>query len=1482
MARRQARLVAALTACTLAAFGVATPATAAERDALFVSEVVPNNAGYDHFEWFELHNPGTSTVDVNDYQLAYIYGDSPDTSGDAPLALEGETQIAAGETLVVWLRYTNSSGTVNSFDYTDADFRAHTGLADDAPLAHATGQPGMANGGGRGIRVTGASETTWSYYIDGLGNDVSATFRLPATTEESSYPVLASGVTPTPGSIEAEQLVPADPPPGPDPEPSPEPDPDLVTAPLQITEVTPDSSNVGTADGYEFIEVYNATSEPVDFSDYALTYLYPQDFTTNTNEAHWPSVPRDVVIDPAGTLVLWIKNGQNDDLGDAEFNAHYGSALTLGEDLVEIYQGGMANGSSRGLAIRTNTGFDVNRAYYNMTEADDTSPDQGIRYAVSEDLQLQTLLDTAPATPGRVQADQIPDGLMVVPEDMTAPVIEDLTPAEIDPTQDFTLEFEITDDVQVRTATLSLTNDIDVAADAPPREVNLTHAGDNLYRTTVSAVDLTGKSSYTYSLTITDGTNSQTTETVQVPVAGASTEPVRLNVTDGQFVSGTTSISAAGEAYPPTLDLAIDGTSVDTEAGLERAPQFVFEVSQTDFYFRNGVRIGEDVLYIFDEGTYANTVTMSTPVPLEYVTQGEDLTVSIWAGTKAAPEIDPDENNDDFVISGMRLLLPDGRTLTPDGYDDPSQTIAMGDSSGKLDFYDSVFTLPDDAYTALAHTWDTTAVADGEYEVSATDGEHQASATVVVDNTAPEVTPSVADGQTYQGEIVLDAEISDGSGSGVETVTATLDGSGIELPHTTSSIDLATGEHELVITAADSLGNTTESVTVFAVPDEFPGAAATGPTDGAEVQPGDVTLTASVSDPTGDPLDVEFRQGYRYELGDEEITTTQGTTQDAAALEREGSVLTAADLTTDAGLAPVTSGSAFPFTQFEVQVPAEAGAGADVRLAWEGTADAEAQVILYALAADGGAWVEVDRHLTTADGEQFSLGGTVAVGDHAAGGEVTVLVQHSEGFAGADQSPREDLDPHHPDDTPRSEYDFTIGWESDTQYYNEEFYDHQVAIHDYLLERREELNLQYVIHTGDIVDDFDQPYQWENADPQYARFDEAGLPYGVLAGNHDVGNQLADYSQYSAWFGADRYEGNPWYGESFQDNRGHYDLISAGGIDFLMLYMGWDPGDDDIAWMNEVLAAHPERVAIVNLHEFMLTTGGLGPIPQRIMDEVVATNPNVRMVTSGHYHDAFLRVDGFDDDGDGVEDRLVHSMLFDYQGLPEGGLGYLRLLHFDNESEQMMVRTFSPSENRYNSDEPSLLGPAEDPYVYQDFSISYADLRITAQDRELVTDSFTAEVLGETVIATFEDVATGMSGAGSADGQRSLARMPVPNPDGSVTLSAIWTLTEPGEYGWFVQSADPNGAVTTSEVMTFVVAGAGTGGSDAGSDGGSDGAGPDGAGSDDAGGGSDGSGSGGDLADTGSDGLLALVLGAGLMLLLGAALRVRKARPTGR
>jgi hypothetical protein len=145
----------------------------------------------------------------------------------------------------------------------------------------------------------------------------------------------------------------------------------------------------------------------------------------------------------------------------------------------------------------------------------------------------------------------------------------------------------------------------------------------------------------------------------------------------------------------------------------------------------------------------------------------------------------------------------------------------------------------------------------------------------------------------------------------------------------------------------------------------------------------------------------------------------------------------------------------------------------------------------------------------------------------------------------------------------------------------------------------------------------------------------------------------------------------------------------------------------------------------IDLHEYMLTTGGLGPIPQRIFDEVVKANLNVFAVSSGHYHDAYTRTDAIDDNGDGQPDRTVYSMLFDYQGLQEGGLGYLRLLHFDNKDGRMIVRTYSPSLDMFDSQDPALTSPEG----MQEFTIPYSAIGLKTQTKTLATDSFRADIL---------------------------------------------------------------------------------------------------------------------------------------------------------
>lgn len=133
--------------------------------------------------------------------------------------------------------------------------------------------------------------------------------------------------------------------------------------PFLITEVTPDTTNVGKADGYEFIEVYNNSKQDINFKDYTIRYRYPSEGPEG--DLIWGSTLDDVVIPSGQSLVFWIINGENNEKTVVDFNKQFGANLVENKNIVRIYSNGMANGSSRGIIVATKTGKEIAAAYYN-------------------------------------------------------------------------------------------------------------------------------------------------------------------------------------------------------------------------------------------------------------------------------------------------------------------------------------------------------------------------------------------------------------------------------------------------------------------------------------------------------------------------------------------------------------------------------------------------------------------------------------------------------------------------------------------------------------------------------------------------------------------------------------------------------------------------------------------------------------------------------------------------------------------------------------------------------------------------------------------------------------------------------------------------------------------------------------------------------------------------------------------------------------
>ncbi|MFR9255322.1 MAG: hypothetical protein ACLVJ6_07365 [Merdibacter sp.] len=77
------------------------------------------------------------------------------------------------------------------------------------------------------------------------------------------------------------------------------------------------------------------------------------------------------------------------------------------------------------------------------------------------------------------------------------------------------------------------------------------------------------------------------------------------------------------------------------------------------------------------------------------------------------------------------------------------------------------------------------------------------------------------------------------------------------------------------------------------------------------------------------------------------------------------------------------------------------------------------------------------------------------------------------------------------------------------------------------------MNIQYMFHDGDIIDDEPLIPEWENADRAYQMLDDADLPYGVLAAT-TMSDISAATTPIIPGIWREPLPGNPWYGGSYK------------------------------------------------------------------------------------------------------------------------------------------------------------------------------------------------------------------------------------------------------------------------------------------------------------------------------------------------------------
>lgn len=284
---------------------------------------------------------------------------------------------------------------------------------------------------------------------------------------------------------------------------------------------------------------------------------------------------------------------------------------------------------------------------------------------------------------------------------------------------------------------------------------------------------------------------------------------------------------------------------------------------------------------------------------------------------------------------------------------------------------------------------------------------------------------------------------------------------------------------------------------------------------------------------------------------------------------------------------------------------------------------------------------------------------------------------------------------------------FSIVLIPDTQNYSEKYPDTYVAQTLWIRQRVREDNVKFVIHLGDIVQTSTKKPEWENAN-RAMRLLDGVVPYSVAPGNHDMVVKDRNSSLYNQFFPPSRFVGRPWYGGHMgESNDNNYCFFDAGGMKFMVVNLEFAPRDKTLEWAAGVIKKHPNHRVIVATHCYMRPKGRdtgcatsykiQGNGGEGIWRKLIRKQPNIFLVVSGHVLGVGFQTSVNDAGG------KVLEMLTDYQGLPNGGDGWLRSLEFIPSENEIRVKTYSPVLDEHKKDPK------------QSFSIPY---KMTAPQRK--------------------------------------------------------------------------------------------------------------------------------------------------------------------
>jgi len=181
--------------------------------------------------------------------------------------------------------------------------------------------------------------------------------------------------------------------------------------------------------------------------------------------------------------------------------------------------------------------------------------------------------------------------------------------------------------------------------------------------------------------------------------------------------------------------------------------------------------------------------------------------------------------------------------------------------------------------------------------------------------------------------------------------------------------------------------------------------------------------------------------------------------------------------------------------------------------------------------------------------------------------------------------------------------DFTIVVLPDTQKYAESYPDIFTSQTQWIVDNKEALNIVFVTHEGDIVNNWNSITEWDRANTSMSLLDGI-VPYSVVPGDHDhYGEDPPGSTEYyEQYFPASRFAGYSYWGGSYagsyggsydetypHTNNNNYQLLTIGGDDYIFVSLDFCPSQDEIDWANGILTTYSDRKAMLTTHGLLDT-----------------------------------------------------------------------------------------------------------------------------------------------------------------------------------------------------------------------------------------------------------------------------------------------------